>query len=71
MVVWFKRLYSRWIKIGKRVAAIQTKLLFTLIYFTVIVPFGILVKPFFRPYKSGWIHKETSGSSMEKAKRQF
>ncbi|MBO8131051.1 MAG: hypothetical protein H0Z29_05980 [Candidatus Marinimicrobia bacterium] len=64
------KLYKKWIIVGKKIATIQTKIIFTLFYFILIIPIGFLLKPFLK-YKKGWIKIDKTDITIDEARRQF
>jgi hypothetical protein len=66
-----KLIYKRWVKFGKKVAAFQIKVIFTLAYFILIVPFGLILKIFCAFNKIGWQKVEQEETTLESASRQF
>ncbi|MFC2061495.1 hypothetical protein ACFLUV_03190 [Elusimicrobiota bacterium] len=67
-----KVIYGKWVKVGKKVAAFQVRILFTVAYFIIIVPFGLVFKLLTSSSKSGWKEsKNEDKNSLEAARRQF
>ena len=66
-----KILYRRWMVVGKRIALFQTKVVFIITYFIFIIPFGLFVKLFYKFPKPGWHKPDTSGDTLDEARRQF
>lgn len=66
-----KLLYKRWVKVGRKIAAFQIRVLFTIAYYICIVPFGFIVKIFSGSSKTGWQKVKSEKISLEDAGRQF
>jgi hypothetical protein len=67
-----------WREIASYIGDFQARLLLTMFYFTILAPFGLLVRLFSDPLRvhnpekhSGWTKRETRQASLETARRQF
>lgn len=73
-----KRLWQGWKEIAGYIGDFQSRLLLTIFYFTVLVPFGLIVRLFSDPLhikvktlKSGWTEREAGSTQLSDARRQF
>jgi hypothetical protein len=67
-----KELYRKWKKIGKRIANIQIRVIFTVFYVIVIVPFGWAVKLIApRQKNAGWHDAARDDTSIASARRLY
>jgi hypothetical protein len=73
-----KRAWEGWKEIGASIGDFQSRLLLTVFYFTVAVPFGILTRLVIdplrlrhRPTTSGWTARQPIDSDLASARRQF
>lgn len=66
-----KRLYRRWVKVAKRIAAFQIKITFTAAYYAFIVPYGKIFKKSSSFSSAGWHKADNAVEDIEEAKRQF
>ncbi|MBN2406568.1 MAG: hypothetical protein JXJ19_02625 [Elusimicrobia bacterium] len=66
-----KKLYGRWVEIGKKVASFQIRVLFTIVYFIFIVPFGYMFKLLTPGKEAGWQDAAEEKIDIDKARRQF
>jgi hypothetical protein len=70
-------IWERWKKFGRKLGDVQARLLLSLLYFTIFVPFSLIVRwlcdPLsIKPHQQGWRAKaDTKGSSMDRALNQF
>ena len=78
----FNSLWSGFKRVLKKIGDIQSRILLTAVYFTLLLPMGIMircfcdwlaVKPKNRQRSSYWALRESMGTVgvMEKARRQF
>lgn len=72
------RLWSQWKRFAQRLADLQARLILTLIYFLVLLPFGLIVSVLRDPLKvkrrsqtSIWLPRPPETGSLENARRQF
>lgn len=70
--------WGRWRELSQKAADMQARVLLTVFYFTVMVPFGlvfgVLKDPLHikrRPEGSYWMDRKPSSESLADAKRQF
>lgn len=82
VAVWFvlpaalrSRISGRWKKIGHAIGNFQARILLTLIYYVLILPFGLVVRAFSdsmhmkkRPEK--WFDHPATPNTLEEARRQ-
>jgi hypothetical protein len=67
----FKKIYQKWARVGRKIATFQIRAIFTLVYFLVTIPYGLLFRLFARPFKSGWIETKTYSNDLEDSRKQF
>lgn len=65
-----KEFYKKWIKLGRKIANFQVRFVFTVFYFILIIPFGLIIRLFFKE-SSGWKEVEYKDIDIEKAREQF
>ncbi len=77
MVTHLKRLWRAWLEIARYIGDFQSRLLLTIFYFTVLIPFGLLVRAFSDPLRlrsdsgsSAWIRRSNPSESLRQAQRQ-
>ncbi len=75
---WFRNLWESWKEIAEYIGDFQARLLLTIFYFTVAVPFGFLVRLFTDPLNikkspvgSAWVTRSTGDIELEDTQRQF
>jgi hypothetical protein len=74
-----KRIWEWWVPIAHKIGNFQARLILTVFYFTLFMPFAILVKLFTDPLrikpktKKGWIERkdERVDDLLERARKQF
>jgi hypothetical protein len=72
-----RRLWERWKEIAHKIGTFQSRILLTIFYFLILLPFGMGVKLLSDPLHlkrrqgSHWIGKATGSSNWEYARRQF
>lgn len=66
-------LLSRWKRFAHRIGAFQARLLFALLYLTVVAPFAFIARWTADSFRSSaWVpHPETEESVRDAARRQF
>jgi len=70
-------IWQGWKKFGRKLGDVQARLLLSLLYFTVFVPFALVLRWLCDPlsikrHQQGWRAKtEPKGSPMERALNQF
>jgi hypothetical protein len=74
----FRRFWQGWQRFGKKVADVQARVLLSIVYFTVVMPFGIAVRLLADPLaikpgrRRGWIDRAPdTGTPLVRAGRQF
>jgi hypothetical protein len=74
----FARLWQGWKRFGKKLADIQARILLTIVYFTLIMPFGFAVRLLADPlaikptHRRGWIDRAPDvGTVLARAGHQF
>jgi hypothetical protein len=72
------RLWHGWQELGRNIGDFQARLLLTVFYFTVFVPFGLITRLFLDPLqvrrgsvKSGLNPRQTLDTDLDAARRQF
>lgn len=72
-----RKLWNRWKAIGQKIADFQARLILTLVYFIVVLPFGLLVRLLSDPLAvknksrtTMWIPKHVDDPTLENARRQ-
>ena len=73
-----RRVWHYWAEAANYIGDFQARLLLTLFYFTVLMPYGLIVRLFGdplhitrRPAVSGWIRREARNIDWHTARRQF
>ncbi len=74
-----KRIWQWWVPIAHKIGNFQARLILTVFYFTMFMPFAILVKLFTDPLrikpktKKGWIERkdEQVDDLLARARKQF
>lgn len=77
-MTFIKRLWAGWKEIAEYIGDFQSRLILTLFYFTILVPFGIIVRLFTDPLHikskkitTGWTKHEPVSAELSDAQRQF
>ena len=67
------RVGTRWRAFARECAAVQARVLLGLLYFTILLPFALLLRMTSNPFRtSGWeAHERSSEPEPEAARRQF
>jgi len=72
-----KRIWAAWKRFGKLIGDIVGRIVLTLLYFTIVLPFGVGVRLFSDPLKikpalvsSFWHQRESTNSTLEEVRRQ-
>ena len=72
-----RNLWNRWKAFGQKIADFQARLILTLVYFIVVLPFGLLVRLLSDPllvkgkaHKTMWLAKHVDEPTVENARRQ-
>jgi hypothetical protein len=70
--------WSRWRELSQKAADVQARVLLTVFYFTVMIPFGIVMglmkdplRIKTRPTGTYWVERKPSSETLADAKRQF
>ena len=70
--------WSRWRELSQKAADVQARVLLTVFYFTVMLPFGVVMGLFRdplrikqRPSGSYWVERKPTSGTLADAKRQF
>lgn len=70
--------WSRWRELSQKAADVQARVLLTVFYFTVMLPFGLVFGLFkdplkikHRPSGSYWVERKPTAATLADAKRQF
>lgn len=70
-------IWSRWKSFARLVGNIQARILFTVLYFSLIAPFGLVIRALADPLAvkhpagSRWLPKATQPMDLDEARRQF
>ena len=73
----FKRLWRRWLRIAEVIGNFQSRVILSLFYFTIVLPFGLAVRLFADPLRirrkreSGWVDIPETPQTIEQGRRQF
>lgn len=75
---WFSNLWESWKEIAEYIGDFQARLLLTIFYFTVAVPFGLLVCLFADPLQTrvlpeetAWLSRCTGDNELKETQQQF
>lgn len=77
MKEFLRAFWEAWKRFGRFMGNIVTRVVLTLLYFTVFVPFGIGARLFTDPMQvkeeraESWNHRKTGDKSLEEVMRQF
>lgn len=73
----FRNLWQSWLHLARHIGNFQARALITLVYFVLIMPFGILARRFSDPLRlkrpqtdSAWLARETGDLTLDQAQRQ-
>ncbi len=73
----FRRLWHEWLILARHIGSFQARVLITLVYFTLIMPFGLLVRLLGDPLQrkaqaqtTMWRSRATYDRDFEHARRQ-
>lgn len=73
-----RRIWRNWQELGRDLGDFQAHALLTVFYFTVLIPFGVLVRLLADPLSvrpsgasSSWSRRESPITSLDSARRQF
>lgn len=77
-LVKLQRIWSAWKKVGELIGDFVARVVLTVFYFTVFVPFGIGVRLFGDPLRltppsegPSWQRRSKADTSLDKGRRQF
>lgn len=70
-----KRLWEAWKRIAHRIGNFQARLILTILYAVLVLPFGLLTRLFADPLRirrrpAGWLEHPPSPASLEHARKQ-
>ncbi len=74
---WWRRGWARWMKIAGVIGDFQARLVLSVFYFIIVLPFGLAVRIFSDPLKirrarsSAWTDFSDRADSVEKGRLQF
>ena len=78
MKQFLNRLWQGWQELGRHIGDFQARLLLTVFYFTIYVPFGLLTRLFLDPLQvrrgaanSGLNPRKTMDTDLQASRRQF
>jgi hypothetical protein len=77
MKAFLSKFWETWKRFGRFMGNIITRIVLTLFYFTVFLPFGIGARLFTDPLHikgsraESWNHRETGDKTLEELSRQF
>ena len=72
-----KKFWAGWKRFGHFMGDMLARVVLTIFYFTILLPFGLLTSLFGDPLnirskvKPAWVKRETGDRSMAEARRQF
>jgi hypothetical protein len=71
------RAWERWKKIAHAIGVFQTKLILNLLYYTLLLPFGVMLRLFGDPLsvrpsrrETGWLERTTRDKSLDDLRKQ-
>lgn len=77
-VVGWRRVWQRWLHFSSKIGDYQSRVILAFLYFTIVLPFGLLVRIFADPLnirkapaESVWHKWEMITKTIEEARRQF
>jgi hypothetical protein len=76
-VPWWRRAWKGWLRIAGIIGDFQARLVLSLFYFVVVLPFGLLVRLLSDPLKiralrkSSWTEFTSRSRTVEEGSRQF
>ncbi len=75
---WLRNLWEGWKEIAEYIGDFQSRLLLTIFYFTIAVPFGLMVRLFGDPLNirklpegSAWINRSTGDNEITETQQQY
>jgi hypothetical protein len=73
-----KQLWHDWKEIAECIGEFQSRWLLTVFYFTLLAPFGLLLRfasdpleIYSKPKQSGWISRRTTDVAIRQGRRQY
>jgi hypothetical protein len=72
-----RRIWETWKRVGKMVGDFIGRVVLTIFYFTILVPFGLGVRLLSDPLRMKrasspqWLSREMTGHTLEDARRQY
>jgi len=73
-----KQLWRGWKALAWKIGNFQARVLLVLLYFTLLLPFGVGLRLLSDPLKtkardlpSYWVRRETQGASVDESRRQY
>ena len=68
--------WSKWLAFGRAAGNVVGRVVMTILYFTIVAPFGLGVRLFgdplrLRKTKPCWIERESSSPTLEDARRSY
>jgi hypothetical protein len=71
-----KELWQRWVKVAKIIGDFQARLMLSLFYLLLILPFGLIARLFADPLalkktSASWDTRQSTPPRLEDARRQF
>jgi hypothetical protein len=72
-----KRIWASWKRFGHFMGDLLARVVLTIFYFTILLPFGLLTSLFGDPLnirskaKPSWLKRETGDRTLTEARRQF
>jgi len=73
-------LWNRWLVLAKKIGKFQSRVVLTVVYFVIVLPFGLGVRLFADPLRirrrsaqehSNWSARQTSDVDLDASYRQF
>lgn len=78
MRTWLRKIWESWKEISVYIGDFQARLLLTIFYFTVALPFGVFVSLFGDPLKirttpqgTAWLNRPTGDIELEETQKQY
>jgi hypothetical protein len=70
------RAWQTWLRVGQKIGDFIARIVLSLFYFTVLVPFALIVRLFgdpldIKPGHSAWVARSTPEPTIEVCRRQF
>jgi hypothetical protein len=75
MLVFLRRLWEGWKRVGRKIGDFQARVLLTLFYFVILAPFAVIVRfkadPLGLKRGGGWLPVVRAADPLTRARRQF